>query len=900
MRACRLAAALAFMPVLLAFGASGLRVEQLRCEYLDNPLGIDAAVPRLSWVVASSQRDQRQKACQILVAGSRAALEAGKADLWDSGKVASDQTLQVAYGGPRLQSRQVCFWKVRAWDREGKPSAWSAPASWEMGLLSPLDWQAQWVGRTDDTNSNPAPFLRRAFSLPGTIKQARAYICGLGYYELYVNGTRIGDQILDPGYTRFDKRDLYVTHDVTAQLKSGSNAVGVILGNGWQNVHTLAVWDFHKAPWRNSPRVLFHLRVDYTDGRSEVVVSDGSWKCATGPILFDSIYGGETYDARKEIPGWSLAAFNDSAWEPARLLSAPRGMLSAQAMPPIRAEKALKPVKVTEPKPGVFIYDIGQNLAGLGELTVSGPAGTAVRMRYGERLKADGTLDVADISQHVMRKWTNQQFQTDTYILKGGGRETWRARFCYHGFQYVEVTGFPGKPTLDNLRAWFIHSAVPEAGQFECSNVTLNKIQRAARWSFLSNLQGIPTDCPHREKNGWTGDAHIAAEQACFNFLPVTVHAKWINDLGDEQRPTGQLPGIVPTSGWGYTWGNGPAWDSAFLLIPYYMYVYYGDTDSFRRHYDGMKSYVDFLGTRAKDGIVGFGLNDWAPWKTKTEAPITDTAYYYVDTRIVALAAGLLGKTEDAQKYSTQAESIKQAFTKRFYKPETASYDNGSQTALSTALYQGLVDPASQSRVASNLVAAVEKTTNHIDTGILGCKYILNALLENGRADVAYRMVARTDQPSWGWWLEQGATTLWEQWNGSESRNHIMFGDVSAWFYKALGGIVPDPAAPGFKHFTIKPHVVGDLTSARAEYPSLRGLIVSDWKVVKKEFRHRVVIPANATATISLPIASASQVREGGKELYKVEGLKVLRSEAGRTILEAGSGTYQFTGPLAK
>jgi alpha-L-rhamnosidase len=376
------------------------------------------------------------------------------------------------------------------------------------------------------------------------------------------------------------------------------------------------------------------------------------------------------------------------------------------------------------------------------------------------------------------------------------------------------------------------------------------------------------------------------------------VHQKWINDLGDEQKPTGQLPGIVPTSGWGYSWGNGPAWDSAFLLIPYYEYVYYGDTENFRRHYDGMKRYVDYLGTRAKEGIVSIGLNDWAPWKTKTDQAITDTAYYYVDTRIVALAASLLGRQDDAQKYNGLAADIKAAFNKKFYQPATALYDNGGQTALSCALCQGLVEPENKGRVLANLVAAVERANNHIDTGILGAKYLLNALLENGRADVAYRMVAQKDPPSWGWWLEQGATTLWENWNGSESRNHIMYGDVSAWFYKALAGLQPDLQAPGFKHFFVTPQVLGDLTSARASYDSIRGRIVSDWQVVNGEFRLTLVIPANTSATLSVPVAR--EAKESGKPAAQARGVKFLRAEGGRSVFEVGSGTYRFTGPLAR
>ncbi len=878
--------------------AAGLTVEQLRCEYLDDPLGIDTPQPRLSWVLESKQRAEKQTAYQVVVASSEARLKSDTGDLWDSGKVTSDQTLHVGYGGKALASCQRCYWKVRVWDKDGKASAWSRPACWEMGLLSPQDWQGQWIGRTTDSNSLPAPLLRRAFTLEGKIKQARAYICGLGYYELHINGKKIGDHLLDPGYTRYDKRALYVTYDVTDALRRGRNALGVILGNGWYNVQTRAVWDFHKAPWRAAPKLLMQLRVEYTDGRVETIGTDSRWTTCTGPITFSSIYGGETYDARAEKPGWDTPDYDDSGWSTAESASPPGGKLAAQMMPPIKADESIKPVKLTEPQPGVFVFDLGQNLAGFAELRLRAPAGTRVVMKYGERLGKDGMLDRADIQQHVVKVDTNQQYQTDTYLFKGTSRITHHAsRFTYHGFQYVEVTGFPGKPTLDSLRGVFVHSAIPVAGEFECSNPLLNKIWRAGRWAYLSNLQGIPTDCPHREKNGWTGDAHLAAEQGLFNYAPAAAYTKWINDLGDEQRATGELPGIVPTSGWGYKWGNGPAWDSAFLLIPFYLYQYCGDTKVLCDHYEGMKRYVDYLTSKAKDGIVDIGLNDWAPFKTKTPADITSTAYYYCDAQIVALAAGLMKNEADARKYSELAASIKKAFNEKFYHPDTGLYGNGSQTSLSCALYQGLVEPANKARVLNSLVAAVEKSNGHIDTGILGAKYLLNALLENGRADVAYRVASQSDLPSWGWWIEQGATTLWEQWDGSESRNHIMFGDISAWFYKALAGINLDPAAPAFKHFIIQPSLVGDLTSAKASYDSVRGRIVSDWRIENGRLDLKVTIPVNTTATVSVPGADPAAVKEGGKPAAEAAGVNFLRVEDGRTLFEVGSGTYHFTAP---
>ena len=483
-------------------------------------------------------------------------------------------------------------------------------------------------------------------------------------------------------------------------------------------------------------------------------------------------------------------------------------------------------------------------------------------MRCGEKLHADGTLDQSNIDVFVKQRDPRMQYQTDTYILKGGGPEVWSPRFTYHGFQYVEMTGFPGRPTLENLRGLVVHSSMLPTGHFECSNALLNAIQHNTLWSYLSNFQSIPTDCPHREKNGWTGDAQLAAEQGMYNFGSAANYAKWLNDLEDEQRPGGELPGIVPSAGWGYAWGNGPAWDSAYPLICWYLYQYYGDARPLQQHYEHLRRYVDYLTSRAQGGIVSIGLGDWvAPGPTAPVAE-TDTAYYYRDALIVAQAATLCGKTDEARRYTELAATIKRAFNAKFYDAQTHSYADGSQTALSCALYQGLVEPEQREAVVQNLVAAVDKHDGHIFTGILGAKYVMNTLLDNDRTAVAYRIATQKTAPGWGNWIERGATTLWEDWNGSSSLNHIMFGDISAWFYKALAGINGDPAAPGFKHFFIKPQVVGDLTSARGDYDSIHGTISSAWQVANGQFSLTVTVPVNTSATVFLPGTDASQVLE--------------------------------------
>ncbi|MCS6775324.1 MAG: glycoside hydrolase family 78 protein [Chloroherpetonaceae bacterium] len=865
------------------------------CEYRVNPIGIDHLPPRLSWKLESRERAQIQTAYRIIAAATEADLRAERALLWDTGKVASNNTLHIPYAGQPLSSGQRVWWKVRVWDGQDRPSAWSAPAFFEMGLLREADWKgAQWIARSQEPAAGPAPLFRRTFPVRARPARARVYLCGLGYYELYINGRKVGDQVLDPGYTRYDRRVLYVTHDVTRLLQTGNNAIGVLLGNGFYNVHQQNAWDFDRAPWRASPRLRLLLTITDENGTTQTLISDTAWKTDDSPITYNGIYGGETYDARREQTGWNTPEFNDASWDNARIVEAPAGILSAQNHPPIRVAQTLRPVRLTEPRPGVFVFDIGQNLAGWARITAQGPAGTTITLRYGERLKPDGTLDQESIGAYVDQNKPDRRFQTDVFILKGHGHETFEPRFVYHGFQYVEVTGFPGRPTLDTLSARFVHSDIPQIGQFSCSNPLLNKIWQAGKWAFLSNLQGIPTDCPHREKNGWTGDAHLAAEQALLHFAPMPVYVKWIQDLVDEQRPSGELPGIVPTGGWGYHWGNGPAWDSALLLIPYYLYLYAGDPAPLTRHYSALKRYVDYLTTRAEGGIVSIGLGDWAPYETETPVAVTSTAYYYVDARIVAQAARLLGNTEDAQRYEQLAENIKKAFNERFYNNQTGLYANGSQTALACALYQGLTTPENRVVVLRHLIDAIQKRNYHIDTGILGARYLLHALRDHGHAEIAYRIAAQKDLPSWGYWIEQGATTLWEQWRGTDSRNHIMFGDILAWFTQTLAGIRPDPAAPGFARFLIKPHILGDLTAASATCDSVRGRILSDWKLQNGDFVLNVQVPPNTTAIVHVPLGEALTVTESGNPIAQAAGVRFLERQEDYAVYEVLSGNYRF------
>ncbi len=864
----------------------------LRCEYLVNPTGLDVLRPRLSWAMESPVRGQKQTAYRILVAATLEDLAKDKGDLWDSGKVASDDSVQIAYAGKPLVSGVEAYWKVRVWDRDDHESAWSEPAMWTMGLLKPEDWKGKWIGSpaAKSKGEEPAPLFRKAFRVEKPVRRATMYICGLGYYELHLNGKKVGDHVLDPAFTRYDRRALYVTYDVTEQVTRGANALGVILGNGWFNYSVDAAWYFDEAAWRARPKLIAQLVIDLADGTSQTVVSDATWKTAPSPIVSNALLNGETYDARLEVPRWDAAGFEDKAWTDAKVVEAPQGILSAQMTQPIRVTQTLKPVKLSQPKPGVYVFDFGQNIAGVAQLNVHGPAGTTVTLMSGESLNPDGTVNQKEIKAHTY----DGEFQVDRYILKGAGSESWQPRFVYSGFRYVQVTGYPGKPTPASLRALVVHTDIEGTGTFECSNDLLNDIQRCTRWSYVNNFHGHPTDCPHREKNGWTGDAHLAAEAGLYNFEPSASYTKWMRDFHDEQRPTGELPGIVPTDGWGYKWGNGPAWDSAYVLIPWYLYQYRGDRRILEEHYDRLKLYVDYLTSRASNGLVTIGLGDWCPAKTKTPVNITSTGYYYADTVIVSKMAAILGNKEDAARYAAQAGSIRKAFNSAFFDAKTKQYGGGSQTALSCALYQGLVEPENVAGVVSNLVANVAAHNGHLDCGILGTKYLLHALTDNGRADVAYTVASQTTPPSWGGWIKRGATTLWEDWEGKSSLNHIMFGDVSAWFYETLAGISPDPSGPGFKRIVIRPAIVGDLKWVRASHDTLHGKIVSEWKQEGEKVLLKVTIPASSTATVVLPAKTASGITEGGKTLEKAACVRMLKTGDGCTTVKIGSGTYHF------
>lgn len=888
-----------FFPAQSSYANTPCKPVGLICEYLVNPIGIDEPHPRLSWHLEDMRRGARQTAYRIYVSTDSLEVSRGKGNQWESGKINSEISL-VNYHGKPLQPFTKYYWTVEVWDKDNKQSIQSRIASFETGMISIKNWQGSWITDIKDINKKPAPYFRKTFATTKKIRSARAYIAVAGLYELYVNGKKIGNQRLDPMFTRYDRRTLYVAHDVTAQITSGQNAIGVLLGNGWYNHQSTAVWDFHKAPWRARPSFCLDLLITYDDNSVETITSDKNWKTSTGPLIFNSIYTGEHYDARLEQPGWNTTDFDDSKWQKVIYTTAPSQNMVAQALHSIRNTEEIIPKTFKKINDTTYIFDLGRNIAGVSQIKVKGEPGTIIRLKHGEKLSTNGLVDQSNIDLHYRPTDNTDPFQKDIFILSGKGDEIFMPRFNYKGFQYVEVTSTkPVNLTDKSLKGYFMHSDVPVSGRISSSNPTLNKIWRATNNSYLSNLFGYPTDCPQREKNGWTGDAHIAIETGLYNFDGITVYEKWLADHRDEQQPNGVLPSIIPTGGWGYEWGNGPDWTSTIAIIPWNIYMFYGDTTILSDNYDNIQLYVDHINQISPTGLTSWGLGDWVPVKSKTPVELTSSIYYFVDVTILANIAQVLGKKPAYKRYSALAEKIRKAINAKYLNKETSIYGSGFQTELSAALFWGLVPPELKSKVADNLAKRVAADNYHLDVGLLGTKTILNALSENGYADMAYKIASRETFPSWGWWIVNGATTLYENWDIEAQKdislNHIMFGEIGAWFYKALGGIKPDPASPGFKNILLEPNFVSGLEKFEATYKSTYGTITSSWKRSAGKIAYSITIPANTSATLRLHINKGEKVYENGK-LFLSPSEKSLDLAASDElkVYKLPAGTYRF------
>ncbi len=867
----------------------------LRCEYLINPIGIDVTHPRFSWYVDDRTPEASQSAYQIIVGTDSAKVLQEIGDTWYTGKVNSDKML-INYQGPVLNPFTKYFWSLRTWDAKGQPSTKLAVASFETGMMEMQNWKGTWITDTRDITVKAAPIFRKTFNVTKQIRSARAYVAAGGLFELYVNGEKVGNHRLDPMYTRFDRRTLYVTHDITKLLSSGTNALGFLLGNGWYNHQSTAVWYFDQAPWRARPRFCMDVKVTYTDGSEETISSGVDWKTSLSSIIFNSIYTGEHIDNRLQQDGWKLSAFNDALWKNAIPVHVPSMNVVSQSLQPIRDVEVIKTAKLTTISNTHYIFDLGRNIAGVTQLKVCGEKGTVIRLKHGERLGSNKLVDISNIDAHYRPTNDLDPFSTDIYTLKGEGEEIFKPTFNYKGFQYVEVTSDkPVELTKESLTGYFMHSDVPPVGHITSSDSVLNKIWKATNSSYLSNLFGYPTDCPHREKNGWTGDAHTAIEVGLYNFDGITVYEKWLADHRDEQQPNGVLPAIIPTSGWGYTWANGPDWTSTIAIIPWNVYLFYGDSKLLSDCYPNITRYVDHITQISPSGLTDWGLGDWIPVKSKAPRELTSSLFYFTDAKILSKAALVLGKNADHLKYEALAEKIKNAINAKYLNRETGIYGTGLQTELSAPLHWGVVPDELRSKVAENLAKRVIADGKHLDVGLLGTKTILNALSANGYADLAYELALQKTFPSWGWWIVNGATTLYENWpidaKSDISLNHIMFGEIGAWFYKSLGGIYPDETQPGFKNILLKPDFVKGLGSFEATHIGPYGEIRSAWKKSKGKTEYQVTVPPSSTAKLVL---KGAKIFQNGVEL-KEKGLFHFQKLAPSVYqLTLPAGSYLF------
>lgn len=1042
---------------------AGVTVQHLRCEYAENPLGIDSTQPRLSWVLESNERAQRQTAYQVWVASSPEKLKAGQPDLWDSGKLASDQSIQIVYGGRPLASRQRCVWQVRVWDQDGK-LAESNPAFWEMGLLQPADWQAQWIGYTTNAPTKPAfegarwiwfpegnpasgapkgerffrrviqipsgadikaatltitvddqftlyvngeeagkssgntdawkqkesfnvksrlrpgpnviavkalnngdaagllatmeldcgsgapisvasdkswkaanaatdrwtkadfddaswsaakeiaklgdgpwgnpfpgqtalgqaPHLRKTATLGKSVKQARLYASALGLYEFYVNGQRVGQDVFNPSWTDYNKRVQYHSYDITALLRSGENAFGIILGDGWY-----AGYVGLGGPHRYGPQALAlaQVEIEFADGSRQTLATDASWKAANGPLLQSDMLMGETYDARRELPGWNKAGFDDSQWQPVQTKKTDVPLVAAPDSP-VRKMIELKPRAITEPTPGHFIFDLGQNMVGWARLKVRGEAGSTVTLKFVEMLNPDGTIYTTNLRGAKC---------TDYYTLKGGGTETWEPRFTFHGFRYVELTGYPGKPDLDAVTGIVAYSDTPPVGKFECSNPLVNQLQSNIVWGQRGNFLAVPTDCPQRdERLGWMGDAQIFIRTATYNMDVARFFTKWCQDVEDAQRPDGSFTDVSPF----VCCGSGTAaWGDAGVICPWTIYRVYGDTRILERHYDAGQKWIDYLTSHSKNLLrPAEGYGDWLSIQADTPKDVLATAYFGLSTKIMANMAKVLGRDADAAKYENLFGQIKAAFNKAYVTGDVRIKGN-TQTDYVLSLAFDLLAPEQRPAAAKHLVEDITAKGDHLSTGFVGVGHLTPTLTREGYVDVAYKLLLQETFPGWLYSVKNGATTIWERWDGwtqekgfqdpgMNSFNHYSLGSVGEWLYGTVAGIGLDPKKPAYKHSIIHPRPGGGLTFANAEFQSIHGKIVSDWKIENGQFRLNVVIPANTTADVYVPAANADAVREGGHAASTSKGVAFLRMEGGAAVFAVGSGRYQFTAQI--
>lgn len=898
---------------------SDLVPTRLRCEYLPHPFGLDTPKPRLSWNWQSSRRNERQTAYRVLVSSAPELLNRNRADLWDSGRVEADESIFIEYAGQPLRSGQACHWQVRVWNREGEPSAWSAPAFWSMGLLTEADWDASWISSNlelfdyqkklralpefgmeteDDIWRNataikklaevvteaPAVYLRKEFATGSkTVRRATAYVCGLGLCELHINGKRVGDHQLDPVYTDYEKRVPYLTYDVTTFLRSGANALGVVLGNGWFNLITPHVLRYYAAHYIATPRLRFRLDVEYADGSLQTIVSGPDWRFSTkGPIRFNCILGGETIDARNDLGAWAEPEYQARAWKPAIVTRGPRGKLVSQQLHPVRIVQDI-PAASVEKDGEAWRFDFGMDLTGWVRIRLRGKPGQKITVRH------------PGASSHTLGR-----YQTEEYILCGKGEETFEPRFCYHGFRDVEVTGLDYEPAPADLTVRMVCTELPPVGEFSCSDDTLNKLYDVLLKTDRNYVVHLPND-PTREKAGWSQDIAATFDQMAYNFDSAAMYAKWQRDFLDIQHDNGYVPPVVPGRFDGPTI-NGPWWGGMIVYQPWKLYQYYGDQRILADSYPAMKRYLDYLGSIARNHIITWGLGDWlevaadpSGRPTTTPVPLTSTCAYYLYATITAHTAELLHLPDEREQYRSLAERILTAFNSQFLDPATGKYAGGSQACQILPLHFGLVPNDIRPLAKQRLVEAIANAGGHVSTGFVATPFLLTALSDVGLGHLAFEMATQRTFPGWiDMVCNHGHTTMNENWNGGNVQMPSLAGAIGAWFFHSLAGIRPGRDSVAFKTLVIKPESAPTVDWVSARFQSPRGLIESRWRRQHGRLELSVTIPPNTTATVYVPASDAAAVSEDGRPAAESPGVRYLRQEEQWAVFTVGSGSYTF------
>jgi hypothetical protein len=897
-----------------------MEVTNLTCEYKTNPLGVNDPNPEFGWQLQSNERNQAQTAYQIIVSDNPELIQSGKGNIWDSKKVKSDQSILVKYSGSPLKSGEKYYWRVKSWDKDGKESSWSETASWQMGLLSEGDWNgAKWIGYEDmpneerlvpglhqgtDKNSTKAqkrtivPLFRKELNITKKIKDATLFISGLGQYEASLNGQKIGAGFLTPGWTEYDKTILYNTYDIKDLLKSGKNAFGVIVGNGFYNINRERYYKLTIA--YGMPKMITRLKIRNEDSSEDNIVTGSEWKTAPSPITFTSIYGGEDYNAQMEQAGWNTPGFSDANWKNALVVKQPSGKLIAESDYPLSVKEKISVKDISMPKTGSYLYDFGQNASGIIELKVKGKKGQEVRLIPSE------LINKQKLANQKASGWPYYF----SYTLKGDGVETWRPQFTYYGFRYVQVEGaVPANeksgdlPQIVSLEMLHTRNSTPELGQFECSNDLFNRINSLIVWAIRSNLQSVLTDCPHREKLGWLEQTLLMGGGIHYNYDLYHLYSKQVEDMIEAQTGDGLVPDIAPEYVvFNKGFRDSPEWGSASVVLPWMIYKWYGDISVMQKAWPMMVKYVEYLKSESKNNIVSHGLGDWFDYGPKEPGPaqltpmaLTATSIYYYDLKLLTEMAALLGKKDEQQRLTSWSNEVKDSFNKEFFNPKTCVYSTGSQTAMSMPLCFGMVDESLKSKVVANLVDTIKTHNKALTAGDVGFHYLVQALTEGGASQLLFEMNNRDDVPGYGFQLKKGATALTESWPALEevSNNHLMLGHIMEWFYTGLGGISQSENSTAYKEIVIHPDMVGDITHTKSSYQSPYGLISTEWTKKDGKLSLNVTIPVNTSARIYLPPSDIKKVKESGRSIENSKDFQYTISDK-NLILKVGSGSYKF------